>query len=324
MDVPGEGSADVAQLGSEPHSGTALGRAVANRETYAGGWLLAQKSDNTRQAYRRDLVAFFAWIDEWRFDVFAMRRPHLDAYREYLTNHAVDGRPSYTPSSVARKISAIASFYTYLVDEGVMPANPARKVARPAVSDESLTAGLDLDEAGRLEWHADRAGIREGALVRLLLTVGLRVAEVCSTNVSDLGRERGHRTITVIRKGSRHQRLAIPMNTAAVLDRYIGGRKSGPLFLGDNGERMTRRQVAYRLERLGRRAGIEKKVTPHVLRHTTATSALDAGASLRDVQTLLGHIDPRTTNRYDRTRHNLDRSPVHLLDRPLPTDMTRH
>ena len=316
---------EIVFAGSDNRSQVVAELPEAARKSYRFGWLLSKKSNNTRSAYASDIDAFFAWCDEFQFDALAMTRPLLDAYREFLTNELSDGRPTYTRASVARKLSSIASFYTYLVDEapGLMRENPARKVARPEVSTESTTAGLDLEESARLEWFADRAGLREGALVRLLVTVGLRVAEVCSANVTDLGRDRGHRTITVIRKGGRRQRIAVPRNTAAVLDRYIGTRKAGPLFLDSDDGRMTRRQVSYCLTKLGRQADLEKKVTPHVLRHTTATTALDAGATLRDVQTLLGHIAPRTTNRYDRTRHDLDRSPVHLIDRPLPQEMTQ-
>jgi integrase/recombinase XerD len=319
METPERGTGQIIFMPSGNPSGTVARRPSSTREQYAGWWLLSKKTTNTREAYRRDITSFFAWCDEFDFDVFTIRRPHLDGYREYLTNHRTEGRPTYTDTTVARKLSAVASFYTYLTDEAprLVPSNPARKVQRPDLPTDSTTESLDPDEAGRLVAVADETGPRESALVRLLDADGLRVSEVCAADVTDLGRDRQHRTITVIRKGGKRQRLPIPTNAATAIDRYVAGRRTGPLFLSSRGGRMTRQQVYYVLGKLGRRAGIEKKVTPHVIRHTSGTAALDAGATLRDVQTLLGHIDPRTTNRYDRTRHNLDRSPVHQLDRPL-------
>lgn len=296
----------------EPGSGVVSERPAVTRERYAGGWLLALRSANTRDAYRRDIHQFFAWCDELGCDVLTVRRPHLDAYREHLIGRRL------VDTTVARKLSAVASFYTYLVDEEVLPKNPARKVVRPDLPRESTTVGLDDDEADTLIAVADAAGPREAAVVRLLKSTALRVSEMCAADVRNLGRERGQRTIQVVRKGGHRQRIPIPTHSATALDRYLAGRRTGPLILDDRGRRMNRQQVYYLLGKLGRAAGVDKKVSPHVLRHVATTEALDKGATLHDVQTMCGHIDPRTTNRYDRNRHNLDRSPTHLLDRPLP------
>uniref|UniRef100_UPI003F499D56 tyrosine-type recombinase/integrase n=1 Tax=Pseudonocardia sp. CA-138482 TaxID=3240023 RepID=UPI003F499D56 len=312
METPGE----IILLPPGSGSGVVSERPSARRERYAGGWLLAQRSANTREAYRRDLLQFFVWCDELGsggVDVFDVRRPHLDAYREHLIGRRL------VDTTVARKLSAVASFYTYLVDEEVLASNPARKVARPELPRDSTTVGLDGDEADRLTAAADAAGPRAAALTRLLMSTALRVSEVCAADVRDLGRERGQRTIRVVRKGGHRQRIPIPTNSATALDGYLAGRRNGPLLLDERDRRMTRQQVYYLLSKLGRAAGIDKKVTPHVMRHVATTEALDKGATLHDVQTMCGHIDPRTTNRYDRNRHSLDRSPVHLLDRPLPS-----
>jgi integrase len=153
----------------------------------------------------------------------------------------------------------------------------------------------------------------EYALVALMLSTGLRVSEVCHADTADLGRERGHRTLTVKRKGGRRQRIPLPEDAAAALEDYLAGR-TGPLFLVA-GVRITRHQVAYRLRKLATAAGIDPDlpISPHSLRHTATTQALDADESLRRVQVLMGHRDPRTTTRYDRARDNVDRSPVHAL-----------
>lgn len=295
-----------------------LRRHLDLRDHWVKRWVVGKRSVHTRDAYRRDIGQYFAWCDRWATDPFAATRSHVDLYSQHLVRTYGETKQS----TVARKLTSVSSFYRYLSEEAahLVPVNPARKVARPDVSDESTTGALEEAEAENLTAAADAAGLRESAFVRLLLTTGIRVSEACGASVSDLGRDRGHRTITVTRKGGRRQKLPVPTNTAAAIDRYLAGRASGPLIIGNNGQRMTRRQMSYHLGKVARAAGIPdtvKRVTPHVLRHTATTDALDKGATLRDVQTMCGHRDSRTTNRYDRTRHDLDRSPVHLLDRPL-------
>lgn len=137
MGLDSGGPAEIILLGPDRPGGTVAERRTATRERYAGGWLLAKRSPNTREAYKRDIDAFFAWCDEWGFDVFTIRRPHLDGYREYLLSQHADGRAGYSASSVARKLATASSFYTYLVDEEIIQANPARKVERPQVSEGS-------------------------------------------------------------------------------------------------------------------------------------------------------------------------------------------
>jgi len=291
---------------------TPVARSVPRREMLLSAWLLSKRSANTRAAYSNDIRAFFAWFDEFADqlgvdDVFALRRVHLDGYRQYLSEQ-------YAPASVARRLTAISSFFNYAAIEmpGLVPASPMANVARPVVSDESHTASLSLDEARRLLDAARAAGSLEHALVGLLLTTGLRITEVIAADTGDLSRERGHHVIGVTRKGGRRAKLPIPDEVAEALRHYLSGRR-GALFVGvRDGQRLKRQHVDRILARLAATAGVPK-VTPHGLRHTAATVALDGGQSLRAVQQMLGHRDPRTTNRYDRTRTNLDNSAVHTV-----------
>lgn len=282
------------------------------RDAVVNAWLLSKRSPNTRAAYASDLRAFFAWVDEFAdqlgvANVFGVRRVHCDAYREYLGH-------DYSPASIARRLTALSSFYGYVVAEApeLMAANPMARVVRPAVSDESATASLSLDEARRLLAAARDAGAMEHALVGLLLTTGLRISEVINANTADLTRERGYAVITVSRKGGKRAKLPLPAEVSEALRVHLDGRR-GALFVGArDGLRLKRQQVDRVLSRLAEQAGTPA-VSPHGLRHTAATVALDGGQSLRAVQQMLGHRDPRTTNRYDRSRANLDSSAVHAV-----------
>lgn len=298
--------------------------AADNRDSLAAAWLLAQDSDNTRKAYLNDIRAYFAWADQWGVDVLTARRLHIDGYREHLTKGDHIGRytskRAYTSTTIARKLTAVSSFYRYCAQEKphLVPLNPAQAVKRPRIADESTTPGLTLPEAQQLIQAAGSAPL-DNALLRLLLGTGIRVSEACRADTGDLGSERGHVTITVTRKGGARQKIPIPQSATEALYAYLGGR-SGPLFVL-RGERMKRQQIDHRLARIAQRAGLKIRLTPHVLRHACATLALDAGATLRDVQYLLGHKDPRTTNRYDRARDSLDRSAVHVLEKVLTEEL---
>lgn len=289
-------------------------------------WLLAQRSVHTRTAYRNDVLDFFAWADEWREDlgglgVFEFQRPQIDAYHRYLesADHPgmrYRGKRKYEPSTIARKLTAISSFYGYLVDEENHPANPVQRVKRPPVSNESTTPGLTEPELHRLLAVADEAGGRDSALVRLMLGTGLRVSEVVLSDTGDLSVDRGRTVIRVTRKGGLRADVPMPDSAARVLRAYVGPRR-GPLFLDRHGKRATRNQVAYWLKKLTKAAGVQSALTPHGLRHTMATLALDHGATLRDVQQQLGHADPKTTIRYDRARGRLDNSALRAISEIL-------
>lgn len=125
--------------------------------------------------------------------------------------------------------------------------------------------------------------------------------------------ERGHRTLTVTRKGGKIVTIPLAPRTARAIDLAIGERVEGPIFLGGNRERLDRHAAWRIVRRLARRAGINKPVGPHTLRHAFITAALDAGVPLRDVQEAASHADPRTTMRYDRARVSLDRHATYIV-----------
>ncbi|ONH34296.1 integrase [Protofrankia sp. BMG5.30] len=277
---------------------------------YAAGWLLGYRSAHTRTAYARDLRDFAGWCAAHDITVTGANRSHVDAYARGLEE--VDGR---TPATVARRLSALASFFAYLVTEDVLTRSPLTHVKRPRLGDDSQTTGLDRDEVRALLAAAAADSPRAHALIGLLAGNGLRVGEVLAADVDDLDVERGHRVLRIVRKGGKRATVPLAPSVAHAIDAYLDGCTTGPLFATRTGRRMDEPAVFRLIRRLARAAGITSadKLSPHSLRHSFVTLALDAGVSLRDVQDAAGHADPRTTRRYDRARHNLDRHAAYTL-----------
>ncbi len=157
------------------------------------------------------------------------------------------------------------------------------------------------------------ADAQDHALLSLLALNGLRVSEATGANIEALGLERGHRTLTILRKGGKTVIIPLAPRTARAIDLAVGERSEGPLFLGADGQRLDRHAAARIVGRIARKAGISKSVGPHTLRHAFITAALDAGVPLRDVQEAASHADPRTTMRYDRARVSLDRHATYIV-----------
>lgn len=288
----------------------------------AAGWLVGHPA-NTATAYRRDLEAWARWCAQLGVHPLAAERHHVDLWVRHLTTQPQPrtGRPA-AAASIARKLSALAGFYDYGVhDAQVLTHSPAASVRRPRVSDESQAVGLTADELRRLLAVAASHSPRSLALAALLTFCGLRISEALGAQIRDYGHDHGHRVLKVTRKGGKTARVALAPPVVRALDDYLGDRTSGPIFVSADGTGPYGYRVAYeQLGRLCRIAGLPAGVTPHSLRHSYATESLRLGAALQDVQDALGHADPRTTRRYDRSRHNLDRSPNYLLAATLTRD----
>ena len=273
-------------------------------ERVRAAWLAGFSSPATRAAYGRDVDRWLAALARDGVEPFEALRVHAELYARRLE------RDGLAPASVARMLASVASFYRYAEDEEVIAKNPLARVKRPKPG-EPNTQGLDRAELAALLSAAETP--RDRALVTLLSLVGLRVSEALAADVSDLGHERGYRTLSITRKGARRGRVPLSPRVAEAIDAYLAGREDGPLFVTSTGRRLTARAAARTVASLAKRAGIDKKISPHSLRHSFATLSLDAGASLRDLQAAMGHADPKTTMGYDRSRERLDAHPVHLL-----------
>ena len=276
-------------------------------EEMAIAGFLAGYCGATRRSYATDLRLFSSWCHEANLTLFSVRRAHLELYGRWLEE---TGRMR---STAARRLSTLASFYKYCEQEQLVQRNPAINVRRPKVDYESRTLGLDRNELGAFLVQAGLGTPRDHALASLLALNGLRISEALGADIGDLDFERGHRTLKILRKGGKHAVIPLAPRTSRALDLYIGERTMGPVFLGAKGGRMDRYAADRMVKRLARRAGITKRISPHCLRHSFITAALDAGVALRDVQEAASHADPRTTMRYDRGRGSLDRHATYIV-----------
>jgi len=216
-------------------------------------------------------------------------------------------------ATVGRRLCTVTGFYRYAEEEGLIARSPAVHVRRPRIDYESHAIGLDRNEVGALLVAAGLGPAAEHALVSLLALNGLRVSEAIGADIEALGLERGHRTLTILRKGGKTVTIPLAPRTARAVDLAIGERDSGPIFVTADGRRLDRHGASRIVQRVARRAGITKPIGPHALRHAFITAALDAGVPLRDVQEAASHADPRTTMRYDRARVSLDRHATYIV-----------
>jgi integrase/recombinase XerD len=314
----------VTDLASTPHTDPLLrhtGPGAHRIAELTAAWLLAKRSAHTRTAYRRDLAAWLSWCADTRRDPLHMRIADVDTWIVAQRHHE-----GAADSSIARRVSAISSWYTYLVAntaEDPVPLvthNPTRAASRPRPDpDDSTTVGLARAEADRLLAEADTDGPGSSALIRLLLTAGLRVGSAINARVEDLGHDRGHRVLDVTVKRNKRRRVPLPPVVANAVEAMLtarGAPATGPLFVTGTGKPIYELHVYRLIKRLARSAGIATadRLSPHSLRHTAITELLDAsGGDLRRAQDFADHADPRTTRRYDRARHNLDNHGAYLL-----------
>src|SRR5271163_4092677 len=261
----------------------------------------------TREAYALDLRQFATWCRTRSVALFAVRRADIEGFARDLEAR---GRARAT---VTRRLSTIAGFYKYAVEEELLDHSPAAHVRRPRLDYESHATALDRNEMGALLVAAGLGAPAEHALVSLLALNGLRVSEATGADIEHLGLERGHRTLTITRKGGKVMTIPLAPRTARAIDLAVGERTGGPVFQAADGRRLDRHGAGRVVRKIARRAGIGKAVTPHTLRHAFITAALDAGVPLRDVQEAASHADPRTTIRYDRARGSLDRHATYIV-----------
>ncbi|NUT37704.1 MAG: tyrosine-type recombinase/integrase [Hamadaea sp.] len=305
-----------------------LTHAVQEFVDFTEAWLANRRlSAHTREAYRRDVTSFLAWCEEQQVDPLRAKFTHINEYARTLeaTVDPRSGRP-LAQTTIARKLSGLSSWYDFLLKLEAVPANPVTGADRPSVNrDHSATIGMSPAEVDAMLRAAQEDSARHHAIIALLADLGLRVGEVCKLDLTDLGHERGHRTVRFTGKGGKPRRRALTPGTATALDGYLTERArlagvevedlTGPVFVTAAGEPVDRHAVFRLVRRLAVKAGIPsaEQLSPHSLRHAFATTARSEGVPLEDVQDAMGHADPRTTRRYDRDRHNLDRDPSYAI-----------
>lgn len=257
-------------------------------------------SQNSVLAYGRDLRRFLAELkkrDKGLSDVTA----------EIVQDHLGDlGRAGVSARSAARALSAVKSFFRYLVSAGRIANDRVGEMQSPKLR-KNIPGFLDLKDVIRLIESISTdtpAGLRDRAMLELLYGAGLRVSELCGLSLSQIDLANGF--VTVVGKGDKERTVPIGRQARQAISLYlekgrpafVNGKRTDIAFLTRLGAGWTRQGVWKRLQEAAMAAGIGKNVYPHLFRHTFATHVLSGGADLRSVQELLGHADISTTEIY--------------------------
>jgi len=256
-------------------------------------------SGNSVVSYRFDLDRFGRWLARSGLDPFGIRRDELAGYLLELRESGLSSR------SVARSISAIRGFYRFALREKWTEKNPAEILegTRTWVTLPKYLTGEEVDRLLAAPNVDTPLGLRDRAMLELLYATGLRVTELVSVRLADLHAGEGY--LVAYGKGSKER--IVPMGETAIgwVARYLSEGRPGhdegrdpSVFLTARAGRMTRQNFWSLIKKYGRIAGIERALTPHVLRHSFATHLLEGGADLRAVQMMLGHADISTTAIY--------------------------
>jgi site-specific recombinase XerD len=283
-------------------------------------WFANITNPGTRRVYKdcvRDFMGFFGLSDSRQLrDV---TRAHVIAWRKSLEVR------SLSPATVRRKLSALSALFGYLCEKNAVPINPVEGVGRPKEgANEGKTPALgDAQARALLEAPSPESlkGIRDRAILSMLLFHGLRRAELCGLSVEDVHERRGVMHLNVLGKGSKVRYIPLHPQTLTRLDAYLaasghGSDRKGPLFRPSRGEgkgtaRLTPEAIRLVVREYARRIGVDEAACrPHALRATMTTNALEHGADIAKVQEVLGHASIATTRLYDRRQSRPEDSPV--------------
>ena len=250
-------------------------------------------SPHTLDGYRRDLDALSGWCQA-HAPIERLQEADLRAFI------AAEHRRGLSPKSLQRRLSAVRSFYQWLLRHGRIAANPAAAVRAPKAP-RKLPQVLDPDEAKVLvEVPTDvPLGLRDRAVLELFYSSGLRLSELCTLRWADLHLDEG--LVSVRGKGGKERIVPVGSFAREALRQWrgeSGGTSDAPVFPGRGGGPISPRAIQIRMRQLAQRQGLFKRVHPHLLRHSFASHVLESSGDLRGVQELLGHADISTTQIY--------------------------
>jgi integrase/recombinase XerC len=269
-------------------------------------------------------------LDLGEFDSFLTQRgPAYVSGVEQINNLTIRGfmgqlAKNNKKSSQARKLSTLRTFFKFLVRENFIGQNPASAVRTPKL-DKYLPQHLTVDEAFALLDSvpaSDPAHARDRAILEVLYSTGIRVSELVGLNRNDLELNLG--IIKVRGKGRKERIVPIGKKAIAALNHYLqksehllpeSQRGNIPVFLNSRAGRLTTRSVGRLIDKYVKHCGLQRNISPHSIRHSFATHLLNAGADLRAIQELLGHVNLSTTQRY--THLNIDKL-MEVYDRAHP------
>lgn len=281
-----------------------------------------QLSAHTRKAYRQDAAQFASWLASNGLTLSTLSNNDIWVYRRYLSDN-------FAKPTAERKLIVVRRLLEEAVKQAVIPYNPAQGVSGYRSKDEQETphTALETEQARDLLRTVptfSRQGKRDFAILLLLLRTGLRRSECADLRLGDLQEEQGHQ-VAIIRhaKGDKRRKVKVPIDVMRAISDYLEAceraslGKEAPLFIqfrrGDHprSEGISPQVIEHIVKTHAARVGLT--LTPHGLRATFVTLALEAGAKLEQVQYAVGHADPRTTERYQKRKLNLDNNAVDFV-----------
>lgn len=280
-------------------------------------YILVEKnfSKYTAKAYSSDVMSFLIWLEDIGVDAVDFNK-----IREYLR---FIHKYNYKKTTIARKISALRTFYKYLYRERVVEANPVTSVSAPKRG-KTLPKFLTKDEVEQILNNVNiesPAGFRNRTILELLWATGMRISELSGLNYGDLNLE--HNEIKVFGKGSKERIVLISDRAKSYLQRYMEHarnlvvekgfkapqlQENAPVFINNTGYRLNPKTIRNVINNIVEKISLSQKVTPHMFRHSFATHLIENGADLRVVQELLGHASISNTQIYTHisTKHLID------------------
>jgi integrase/recombinase XerD len=263
-------------------------------------WMERGLSPNTLSAYRADLTALDRWLTSHGTTMSAAKRADLLGFIAWRVENGA------RPRSTARQLSSFRRFYRYLMRESSIKEDPTAQIAMPKIG-RSLPKSLTEEEVESLlgaPTVEDPLGHRDRCMLEVLYATGLRVSELVNLRLTQVNLNQG--VLRIVGKGDRERLIPLGEEAQRWLQKFLESarleilldRQTDYLFPTRRGERMTRQAFWHIIKRYAQKAGVQKQLSPHTLRHAFATHLLNHGADLRVVQMLLGHSDLSTTQIY--------------------------
>lgn len=275
-------------------------------------------SEHTIAAYRNDLMALAEYSKNSSLSSWSAFT------RQVMLGYLLDLKErGYVATTVARKMAAARSFFSFLVNDGVIKKDPTENMSSPSVG-KALPKPIPINQVRQLLEQPSKLSTseakRDRAMLELLYASGMRISEMVSLNMGDVNLD-GEYFVRCFGKGKKERIIPLYEQIARAIQQYIEeerpklsrGRKEEALFLNARGERLTRQGFWQKLKEYAKSAGLSSQISPHTLRHSFATHMLSGGADLRSVQELLGHANISTTQVYthlttEHARRDYDKS----------------
>ena len=249
-------------------------------------------SENTEISYREDITNFLNYLEKKQLNYKKIDGEIIRDYLKYLDEAKLKN------STIARRISALRTFYNYLLNKNIVDTNFFNSIRNPKL-EKKLPNYLSYEELAKILDNIDistKIGLRNRLLVEMFYATGCRVSEMINIKVSDINKS--NNSIRIMGKGSKERIVYFGEYARDYLDRYLPLIDTDYLFTQESGDKLSIHDVEYIISDLVKNLALKTHVTPHTLRHTFATHLLNNGADIKTVQELLGHSSLNTTGIY--------------------------